>query len=419
MNFDYSQLPRHNILFCDMKSFFASVEAVERGYDPLKVLLCVVADTTRSGSVVLASSPAMKAKFGIKSGSRLYEVPKIRGIHIVEARMSLYLKRSIEITRILSRYAPWDSIWQYSIDEAMVYLGNSERLFGKPRDIAEKIQKTIYNEMGLISCFGIGPSRIIAKNILDNLGKKQGIAECDYEDVPRLLWPLPVENSFGIGEGMKKKLNAMDIYAIGDLAKSSLELLRSKFGVIGEEAWWNANGIDFSSPTYDQSFMKQKGIAKGITLLKDYYDIEEIKSCILDLCEDVAKRARDQRVAARTISLGIGYSQHEGGGGFNRSKTMDSATNITMKLYHTCLSLLHKYYNGAIVRSIHVSLSQLEMDDHLQMSLFENEDKQRKIGYVMDEIRNRFGPTAILRGRSYTKGAITIARSNVIGGHKS
>ncbi|MFC3885095.1 UV damage repair protein UvrX [Bacillus songklensis] len=411
-------MPQRTIIFVDMKSFFASIEAVERNLDPLKTLLVVVGDKNRNGSVVLASTPAMKEKFGIKTGNRLYEVPKIRGIQIVEARMGFYLKKSLEITKILTRFAPWDSIQQYSIDEAAIYIGNSERLFGTPRQVAELMKKTIYEETKLISCYGIGPNKFLAKVILDTLGKKQGIAECQYEDVPELLWPLPLGQVWGIGKRLEKKLNAMNIFTLRELAHYPLELLRKKFGVIGEQLFWHAHGIDLSPVTYEQNFSIQKGIGKGITLLRDYCDIEEIKTVILELCEDTAMRARGENLVACTISLAIGYSQYDGGGGFHRSKTMEIATNITMDIYRVCLLLLHKHYSGQIVRSVHVSLSNLEKDEMIQMSLFEDGYKQKILGYVMDQIRNKYGSTAILRGRSYTKDGTTIARSHTLGGHK-
>lgn len=163
----------------------------------------------------------------------------------------------------------------------------------------------------------------------------------------------------------------------------------------------------------------QAGVGRGITLLKDYRSLDEIKCVILELTEECSRNIRERKLAARTVTLGVGYSKFDGGGGFSRSKTIDTATNITLDIYGICLTLLHKFYTGRTVRSIHVSLSNFEDDDNVQMSLFSNEDKKRKIGYVMDEIRNKYGSTALLRGTSYMKGAITLSRSNTIGGHFS
>src|SRR5690606_9486173 len=106
-------LPRFDVLCIDMKSFYSSVEAVSRGLDPLQTYLVVVGDLNRSGSVVLASSPRMKKEYGIKTGSRLFEIPRIPKIHVVEARMRMYLEYSMHITEILSRFAPPDSIHVY------------------------------------------------------------------------------------------------------------------------------------------------------------------------------------------------------------------------------------------------------------------------------------------------------------------
>ena len=106
MEIDYEQLPDNKILCVDMRSFFASVEAVERGWDPLEVCLAVVGDKSRPGSVVLAASPALKEKYNIKTGSRLYEIPEKKEIKIVEARMGLYLQRSLQITLLLGNLYP-------------------------------------------------------------------------------------------------------------------------------------------------------------------------------------------------------------------------------------------------------------------------------------------------------------------------
>ncbi len=95
MLFDVSLLPDNNMLCVDMKSFYASCECVDHGLDPLNDYVVVVADKNRSGSVVLAASPKMKQDYGIKTGSRLYEVPRHCRIHIFNARMKRYLEVSV------------------------------------------------------------------------------------------------------------------------------------------------------------------------------------------------------------------------------------------------------------------------------------------------------------------------------------
>src|SRR5690625_6228158 len=96
---DYSLYPRNDVLCIDMRSFYASVEAVKLGYDPMTVLLAVVGDPDRSGSIVLAASPALKKKHGISNVSRFFELPNDPELVIVSAHMADYLQVSVEITK--------------------------------------------------------------------------------------------------------------------------------------------------------------------------------------------------------------------------------------------------------------------------------------------------------------------------------
>jgi DNA polymerase V len=417
MLFDISRLPKNKILCIDMKSFYASCECVDHGLDPLEDYVVVVSDKNRSGSVVLAASPKMKQDYGIRTGSRLYEVPRRRHIHIFNARMKRYLEISMQITQLFSTFVPFDAILTYSVDESWITLDGTEKLHGSPIEAAQKIRSAIWNQFGLPSCVGIGPNRFISKVVLDVYAKKQGIAECTYEEVPKKLWPVPLREIWGIGSRMEKHLNNMGMYTLGDVANSSLDRLRKRFGVIGEQLYYHAWGIDLSPPFIDARTFPQKSIGKGITLLRDYWRENEILTVVLELCEEVAKRARETGKVGRTVSFSVRYSHNEGG--FHQSITLDTATNLTMDIYRICKRLFHKFYNGRSVRVIHVSLENLMDEKSLQLSLFEDRAKERALAKVMDAIRNRFGPNALLRAVSYTPGSVACIRNNYIGGHQA
>ncbi|RAK14024.1 IMS family protein with HHH motif [Anoxybacillus vitaminiphilus] len=240
MLFDISKLPTNNILCIDMKSFYASCECVDHGLDPLKDYVVVVADKNRSGSVVLAASPKMKSEYGIKTGSRLYQVPSDRRIHIFNARMKRYLEVSVQITELFLSFVPFEAILTYSVDESWLTLDGTQKLHGTPKEAANKIRHAIWEKFGLPSCIGIGPNRFISKVVLDVYAKKQGIAECTYQEVPEKLWAVPLREIWGIGEKMEQHLNNMGMYTLGDVANSSLERLRKRFGVIGEQLYYHA-----------------------------------------------------------------------------------------------------------------------------------------------------------------------------------
>src|SRR5699024_11141408 len=181
------------------------------GLDPMKVMLAVVGDTTRPGSIVLAASPALKKKHGIGNVSRYFELPSDSDIYIVQANMASYLHTSLKITQLLNRYAPKEAIHPYSIDEIWVTVNGLERLLGNRMEIAHHIKHAILTEFGITCTIGIGDNKFLAKVVMDLHAKKStsGIAICSYEDVAEKLWPFPVERIWGIGTRMKRNLHRL------------------------------------------------------------------------------------------------------------------------------------------------------------------------------------------------------------------
>lgn len=415
---DYSLYPRHDILCIDIRSFYASVEAVKLRLDPMKIMLAVVGDTSRSGSIVLAASPALKSRYGISNVSRFFELPNDPDIYIVQAHMAEYIDVSVNITKLLMNYAPKEAIHVYSIDETWITINGLEKLFGSPWQVAKLIKQDILDKFGLTCSIGIGDNKFLAKVVMDLHAKKTGIAECRYENIQQKLWPFPVEKIWGIGSRMKQNLNQMGIETLGSLAKTDIKKLKRRFGIMGEQMYWHAWGIDLS-PVYG-NFLKteQKGFGHGITLLRDYSK-NEVATCILELCEEVCRRARTANKVGKTIHLGIGYTRLTGGG-FNRSKSIDYPTNITKNMYEICMQLFHNFYDGhSYIRRVYVTLDKLSEGGEIQLNLFKDENKENDINMVMDSIRDKYGSTAILRASSYTKSGITLARSKKIGGHNA
>lgn len=420
---NYDELPHNQILCVDMKSFYASCSAVMRGLDPMECYLAVVGNKEQPSSIVLAASPKLKKEFGVKSASsRLFEIPEDSKIQVVEAQMSTYLKISTELIKIFNKYAPMEDIHVYSVDESFIKVDGVKNIYGDAKTIAHLIKDEIYENFGLPCTIGIGPNMLIAKLALDLESKKakNGIAEWTYEDIPTKLWPLsPLSEMWGIGRRIEKRLNGMGIFSIGGLAKYDLKLLEKEFGIMGNQLYHHAWGVDLSelgAPIIEG----QISFGKGQILLRDYKEEQEIKTVILEMCEEVARRARKSKKAGRTISLGIGYSDSDFGGGFHRSHTIEEPTNVTMEIYQICLQLFHKFYTGKNVRQISISLSKITDDTTLQLNLFEpKKSKLHDLGYVVDKIRDRYGSAAILRAISFTDAGTSLKRSALVGGHKA
>lgn len=415
---DYHTLPNRNILCIDMKSFYASCAALAKGMDPLTAYLAVVGDTNRRGSVVLAATPALKHDFGIRTGSRLFDIPDHEKIVTVSAQMNLYLQVSAEITRLFNKYVPKKAIYTYSVDESFLDVGGTDRLWESAENVASLIAEELKDTFGLTASIGIGPNMLMAKLCLDLEAKKNGIARWTYADIPEKLWPIqPLSRMWGIGPRLEKRLNRMGIMTVGQLAHFPLERLEKAFGVMGNQLYYHANGVDLSE-LREPIFASQMSYGKSQILLRDYHKPDDVACVILEMCEEVARRARADRKAGRTIVLGIGYSKTEGGGGFRRSITIETPTNITMEMYHACMHLFRKFYTGKTIRQIAVSLERIYEDRHIQLQLFtKDRAKERKLEFAMDTIRKKYGTNALLRAVSYTTAGTARERNKLVGGH--
>ena len=414
---DYTAYSRDDVLCIDMRSFYASVEAVRLGLDPMKAMLAVVGDTSRPGSIVLAASPALKRTHGISNVSRYFELPNDPNIHIVEANMADYLHTSLRITKLLNTFAPREAIHPYSVDEVWVTTNGLQRLYGNRFEIANKIQKAILENFGITSVIGIGDNKFLAKVVMDLHAKKSanGIAECRYEDVAEKLWPFPVKRIWGIGSRMEKNLRRLGITTLGQIANFPLSSLKQHFGIMGEQLYWHAWGIDLSPVLGNFTKKINDSYGHGISLLRDYSQ-EEAFICILELCEESCRRARNDKKCGRTIHLGTGYSNSSGG--FSRSRSVYTPTNITMEMFDVCKQLFNEFYDGkSMIRRLYVTLTNLSDDRGTQLNLFSERSKKKDISFVMDTIREQHGETSLLRACSYTKAGITLDRSKKIGGH--
>lgn len=405
--YDYSLLPDRKICFVDLKSFYASVSCVKRGLDPRYTKLAVVGDVNRSGSIVLAATPPLKA-LGVKKMDRSWELPKRSDIIVVNPNMETYIKCSNYITSLALQYVAPEDFFQYSIDEFALELDSSLHLFAStPYEFAVNFQKEIYRKTRLESTIGLGQNILMSKLALDLDSKKSqsGIAEWSYEDIPTKLWPIrPLSKLWGISHKTEDKLNRKGIYTIGDLANYPLHYLKKSFSIMGEEYHLHSNGIDFSRIS-EKYVPATTSVGKSQILLRNY-NIDEFLIILLEHIEEICYRLRRQNKLAQTIQFSVGYSA-EYGGGIRKRHTMNRATNLTMDIYNICKYYLHALYTGEPIRSVSISLSNLLNEGEEQISLFDNivqREKEVKLTKAMDEIRDRFGK------KQYTKGNILYKR---------
>lgn len=417
----YENMPDRKIVCLDMRSFYASCAAADAGLDVMETPIAVVGNLQQKGSIVLAASPKLKQEFGVKPARhRLFEIPNDPSIHLIEPKMDLFVKVSMEIARLLNQFVPKEAIHVYSIDESFIDLGGTEKLWGPVENTVHRIMDELLLQFQLPSAMGMGPNMLMSKLALDLEGKKTGFARWTFDDVPKKLWPVsPLSEMWGIGSRLERTLNGMGIFSIGDLANADLRMLEKRFGVMGNQLYHHAWGID-TSEMGPPLLEGQVSFGKGQVLFRDYNTAEEVLVVILEMCEDVARRAREAGKAGRTVQLSVAYSDKVFGGGFSRSRSIEEGTNETMKIYQVCKELLEEFYDGRPVRRLAISLSNLEDEHVMQLSLFEERKWQnRKLGETIDQLRSRYGSTAVLRAVSYTDAGTAVQRAHLIGGHKA
>ncbi|KMK75904.1 DNA polymerase IV [Alkalihalobacillus pseudalcaliphilus] len=404
------------IFLIDMQSFYASIEKTRYPEQRDKPLV-VSGDPARRSGVILAACPIAKS-YGIQNAERLWEAEqKCKNLLIVRPRMQDYVEASIQITEILKQYT--DLVEPFSIDEQFLDITGSQRLFGTPHQIAQKIQKHIWDHMRVRARIGIGENKVLAKMACDLFAKKNkdGIYWLKQDQLEQTLWPLPIEKLYGIGRQRLKHFRNMGIRTIGQFAHTPLEHFKKKWGIPGHVLWMTAHGIDYS-PVTTRSHDGQKAIGHGMTLPRDYDNLTDIRVVLLELCEEVCRRARSKGVQGETVSLSISGASYELPQGFHRQLKIEQATNITLELFHAACQLLERFWQNYPIRRLAVSLSSLSSDQEIQLSLFEqNRDRLLKIGYTMDKINNRYGKTTLMRATSFLSASQAKDRAAKIGGH--
>ena len=423
MEIDYSLLPKRSVLCIDVKSFFASVEAVRRKIHPLDAYVIVISDKNRPGSVVLASSPRVKKEFGIKTGSRAFEIPNDRRLMIVEPSMNLYLKVNAMIIEIFKRFVSDEDLHIYSIDEVFLDVTPSKRLFGNEFEIAKKIQSTIFKELKLVVTVGIGDNPLLAKLALDNEAKNaaNGLAYWSYQNIKETIWKIPqLGDMWGISHGYIKRLNNMGIYSVYDLAHADKYKLKGRLGVIGLQLYYHAWGVDYSILS-EKVEKKEQSFSKSQILERDYCWKEEIMIVIREMVDEVAMRLRTHNLAAGRVALGLTYSRDIEEKGFKHQRLLHKSTNSTKELTVYFIQIFSCYWRGQPVRQIYVVCGKLESTEYEQLDLFSSNEQIEQnylLDQVMDEIRLRYGKEAVFWACSLMKGGTFLKRANHVGGHK-
>ena len=408
------------IAVIDLKAFYSYVECLDRGLDPWKEPL-VVADKERgTNTIVLSVSPFLK-KQGIPSRCRIKELPKKYKYIYAVPRMERYLEKSAQVIDVLYHFVAEEDVHVYSIDEAFVDLTTYLKYYNKtPLQMVTTIINQIKEETGLQATAGIGDNFFLAKIALDIYAKKErnGIAKVGINDVKEKLWPItPLSKVWSIGPRMELRLNKIGLFTVKDIALSNLDYLRDKFGVIGEQLWRHANGID-EADIHEKYEPKERSLSLSQVLFRDYNQKEAI-TIIREMVDTLASRMRNENKMTKVVAIYVGYSKNMGG--FARRSTLLAPTDDTELLLKAILEIYHMYIKDLPIRTIGLNFGGLAESTYQQLNMFEDDKEQikrRNLQKTMDKLQNKFGKNSVLRASSLLEESTIKERNSFIGGHR-
>jgi DNA polymerase-4 len=388
----------------DMNAFFASVEQQhnpELKGKPIAVI-------GRGRTVVTTCSYEARA-FGVKTGMNSWQArQKCPHIIFVVGDNRKYSWTSTKIVEIMRQFTPQVEV--FSIDEAFLDVTGSLAIFGTPQRIAYLIKAEIKHHFGITCSIGIAPNKLLAK-LASDMEKPDGLTVIRREDISRVLNPLPVGALCGVGAKTARQLALYGISTCGDLARFPADLLKKRFGVVGERLGLMGKGIDDAPVIPDEDSDEVKSVGHSMTLERDIEGRPEIMKFLLQLSEMVGRRARRYSVWGKTVTLSIRYADFDSWTG--RQETLPGYVNQSRDIYHASVAILDSLVLMQPVRLLGVKLSNLRYESS-QLPLFEEERKKVLMADAMDSVNDRYGNFTLTFGSLVEKDGQREAGSHVI-----
>ncbi|MCR4883400.1 MAG: DNA methylase [Clostridiales bacterium] len=449
----------------DLKSFYASVECVQRGLDPMTAYL-VVADPSRTDKTIcLAVSPSLKA-YGIPGRVRLFEVrQKLRDIKaqtgrtipliIAPPQMAKYMKVSADIYSIYLQYVAPEDIHVYSIDEVFMDVTDYLKTYHvSVHELARRMIREVLKRTGITATAGIGTNLYLAKIAMDIMAKhveadKDGvrIAELNEKSFRERLWDYrPLTAFWRIGHGTASKLEKNGMLTMGDIARRSLmdeESLYRLFGIDAEILIDHAWGIEKCGMADIKAFRPKRSSTGSAQVLPFPYDVCQARLIVQEMTDQLALDLVEKHQLCDRATLTLQYDRENVDlGVYQGSIHQDwygrkvppaahgtahftTMTNSSEQMIEGMLQVYDAIMDPSLtVRMISVTADhvQKEADASVQMDMFSDPgkmEKERRLQETMLELKSKYGKNAVLKGMNLKKDARERERNEQVGGHKA
>lgn len=379
------------ILHVDMDAFFVACE-VRR--DPALAGKPVIVGGDPRGRGVVASASYEARQFGIHSAMPAREAHRRCPQAIfLRGHFEDYVQTSRRLRTLFEEVTP--VVEMASLDEAYLDLTGTERLWGAPIRVAERLRRRIAETEHLPCSMGLAATRGVAKIASDH-AKPRGLLWVWPGHEAAFLAPMPVNRLRGVGPKTHERLRAWGIRTIGDLARLGAGPLTEAFGAMGEELHLAAIGQDRGEVHPNA---ERKSLGHETTFDTDIDDLDTALATLSRLAEDVASGLRRRGLAAHRVTLKVRQSDFQT---FTRAHTFAAPTNLETELFHAAADLLRRAWKGGTrLRLLGISASGL-IEDQPQLDLLADASRERlgALARAVDAIRRRHGAEAIRRASS-------------------
>lgn len=343
------------IIHVDMDAFFAAVEVIDN--PSLKGKPVIVGGTTERGVVATCSYEARS--FGVRSAMPAYMAKaKCPDAIFLPVRYGRYKEVSNKIFNIFYQITPF--VEPLSIDEAYLDITHLRK---SPMEIARYIKKSVKQETGLTISAGISYNKFLAK-LASDWNKPDGLKIIEKHMIPEILFPLPVNKVYGLGQKSAKKLNDIGIFTIKQLYDLPKELLIEFFGKFGVEIYERVRGIDNREVKISR---ERKSIGRETTLRTDTDNKDELKMYIKAFAKSISNTMASKNVTCKNITIKIktaSFINH------TKSKTLSYYVSNEKEIYKEACSILDEIQFEEKIRLIGLSVSTLKENKIEQLSMF-------------------------------------------------
>lgn len=378
------------IFHIDLNAFYASVA---QNQDPNLIGKPLVVSKNRTGAVVTTASYEAREK-GIHSAMPLsIALSKEPNLIVVEPDFQEYARMSELFINYIKTISPLVEV--LSIDECYVDVTKEIVKYEKPLDLAYKIQSDLKQLYNLSCSIGVAPNRFLAKMASDFM-KPMGISVLRKREVKRKLWPLPIEDFYGIGKVTQNKLKSIGVKTIGDLVTIDFEKLETILGNQTQAIIDRANGHDSDVLEIESEV---KSISASNSLLQGINDYQELNQILFSQCEDIVDKINKHQLIGLTLSVGVAINQQR-----LTSKSMRNEGGFSRldQIYQSALLLLDQFDLDQTVTHLSTSLSNLKAFEEDEIyNLFNYQQQDHSVNDIIEKI-NTYFDKGVLKKASQT-----------------